>query len=69
MSTGKVQLTYEVAEKLKALGCYRGLVIDEYTEFWITSWGFGFTVPKVAGRCPTVIWLDIIAQIEKTRPT
>lgn len=68
MSADRVQVTYGITAELEKRGCYKLFDIDEENEFWATPWGFSFSVPVSDSGLPTVMWMDILAQIETTRP-
>lgn len=60
----------EVERRLRALGCYWGIDLDDYHQVWLTSWGMSFTVPMIgAGRlCPAEDLGEIEAEIRQLRP-
>lgn len=45
--------------------------IDERTDAYRTAWGYAFTVPAIGedGMCPRSVLHEIMAGIERTRPT
>ena len=70
MSADRVRFTENITQKLVEMGCRKVAPLDEYNSQWVTPWGFLFTVPDFGpqDKCPTVMWFDILADIEKTRP-
>ena len=70
MSADKVRFTYKISEELTKLGCKKVEKLDDYNSNWVTSWNQLITVPDFGpeDKCPTVIWFDILADIERTRP-
>lgn len=60
----------QVAAVLEPLGCYWASDLDEWTQLWLTPWGFGFTIPILGELrlCPRVVLFEVQADIERTRP-
>lgn len=63
----------KVADFLKSLGHKQtGETIDLKTgryRFWETPWGYKFPVPDGDHQCPTWRLAELVAEVDKTRPT
>ena len=68
MSADKVPVIYGVSSELEKRGCYKLFDVDEYNEFWITPWGFSFAVPICDVGMPISMWMEILKEIEQTKP-
>lgn len=70
MNADRVRFVENISNKLTTLGCTKIETLDDYNSIWVTSWGVAITVSDFGAedKCPEVMWIDVLADIEKTRP-